>query len=157
VACVDPATIGPSPSDFYEGPTAIDAVALSCSADQGEWDMAVDTVGWTAGGDFAWTADGLYLEEHSLLSEEADFYGGWDHLEAEVGITADPRNAGGGSTALFCDTPTRQTLRGYLVIYHPDTEEPVDCRTWEAASGGPAFDWEAAGYPPCSEVVVLAF
>ena len=132
-------------SDFYDGPTQIEALSVSCSAADDLWTVQVDTAGWTAGGIFAWTADGLYIEEHDLYSDEADFYGAWDLLLAELAVSADPQAASrNSSTALLCDPPTREGLRGWLSIYDPETEEPVDCRIW-----GEDFDWELAGYAPC--------
>ena len=120
-------------------------MAVTCSADDDAWVIQVDTVGWTAGGELAWTADGVYLEEHALVSDEADFSGAWDRLLLQLNVVADPRDQSrNSSTALLCDAPTREALRGWLVIYDPDTEEPVDCRTW-----GDTYSWEAAGYAPC--------
>jgi hypothetical protein len=148
-----PDYIGYDPDEFYTGPTAIEEVSLSCAADGDEWTLTIGTVGWTAGGLFAWSPDGYYLEEHDIVSDEADFYGAWDLLVAELSIAADPRDVSkGSSTALLCDTPTREGLRGWLVIYDPETEEEIDCRTW-----GAAMDWEAEGYSPCSESITLEF
>lgn len=152
-ACAAPGSSDLTPDEFYDGETSIDVVGVSCSADNDEWIIQVDTFGWTAGGAMVWTADGLYLEEHNLVSDEADFSGAWDLLLLELSVAADPRDQSkNSSTSLLCDPPTRDSLRGWLVIYDPETEEAVDCRTW-----GAAFDWENAGYPPCdvSEAIEL--
>jgi len=152
-SCAAPPGTTLTPDDFYTGETSIDALSVSCSADQDEWTVQVDTVGWTAGGELVWTADGQYLEEHSIVSDEADSSGAWDLLLLELNVVADPRDQSrSSSTALLCDPPTRETLRGLLVILDPETEAAIDCRTW-----GAPFGWEAAGYSPCdtSEVIEI--
>ena len=151
--CVPDVPEADSESAFFAGPTSIDSVSLDCSASDDRWEIAVETTGWTAGGLFAWTADGVYLEEHPLISTAADFYGAWDELETTLSISADPRDASrGSSTALLCDAPTREGLRGWLVVYDPDTEEEVDCRVW-----GPDHTWDLSGYSTCEETLELAF
>lgn len=144
-ACEKPTFYDSEGTDFYTGDTSIDALDVGCSAEDDAWTIQVDTVGWTAGGEMVWTADGVYLEEHNIISDEADADGAWDLLLLELSVVADPRNQSkSSSTALLCDTPTREALRGWLIILDPETEEAIDCRTW-----GEPYDWEAAGYDPC--------
>ncbi|MCB9759581.1 MAG: hypothetical protein H6739_07045 [Alphaproteobacteria bacterium] len=142
LACAPPPVFDDPAS--YEGPTLITAVTPGCSVESESWSLTVETEGWTGGGLFSMSLDGLRVEGHELLSREAAPDGSWDRLVLDLDIIADPAEVQlGETTGYLCEDEGDLAFR--VVVFDPDDGQKADCRVW-----GQALDWNAAaGYSDC--------
>lgn len=133
-ACSVPQGGGEAGQPLHGGVPAITDIQGDCSVDEQTWTFDVMTDAWTANGNLYLAADTLYMERHPLVSLEAAADGTSDHLQAQVTIQADWRDASPGSaTAFQCNPSTWDTLNFRVVVYTPGTSEVGDCRSWGPA------------------------
>ncbi len=145
------ACAGPVPSAdtaaIATDPPVITSGSWDCSAEDDRWSFTVDTRFWTGNGSVLLSVDGVYVEEHGLRSTESAADGTADHLELELGIEADPRDASPGtSTAFLCDVSTREDLSGRFSVSAPGSSEEADCRQWGA------LDFTVLGLETCGSL-----
>ena len=146
-ACAVPQGGGDVGQPLYDAVPSITDIDGTCSVDAQTWTFDVTTNAWTANGNLYLAADTLYLERHPLTSIEAAADGTADHLQAQVAIQADWRDASPGSaTAFQCNPSTWETLNFRVVVYTPGTSDVGDCRSWGPAPSN--FD-SFSSVPPC--------
>ena len=119
----------------------ITAAAVDCDVPSARWTFDLSADAWTGQGKFYLSADGDYIEQHSLPSISAPADGSGDTLRRQLSIVATWRDASpNSSTAFGCSTPD---LTGVMFIYSRDGTTPTDCvhfgerpdrwATWNAA------------------------
>ncbi|MCP4810423.1 MAG: hypothetical protein GY884_34240, partial [Proteobacteria bacterium] len=100
-------------SAIVRDPPEITAASWTCSASDDRWTFEVDTRNWTGNGEVLLALDLDYVENHAMRSSESGADGSWDHLELELSVEADPRDAtSGASTAFLCDVSTKEGISG---------------------------------------------
>jgi hypothetical protein len=125
-ACAAPRNLASS-GPFHDEPATIASVAFGCD-DEG-WRLVVDTEHWTYGGRLYMGSESASIESHRVYSTSAAADGSSDHLELELGIVADFRDAQPGSTSawLCSDAPELSYL---VTVLLADGSDRADCRTW---------------------------
>jgi hypothetical protein len=113
---------------FFDDPATIDALVFGCDEKAATWTLEIDTEHWTAGGRLYMGTDANDLESHRVYSTSAASDGSSDHLELELGIVADFRDAEPGSTSAWLCSD--QLDLSYLVtVALADGSDVADCRT----------------------------
>ena len=134
-------------SELALAPPTITEASLSCSAADDLWTFEVTTTSWTGNGTVLLALDLDYVEEHEIRSEESGADGSWDHLELELSVEADPRDATpGSSTAFLCDVSTKEGISGRIAVEAPEGGGEADCRQWGE------LDFASLGFAACSSL-----
>jgi hypothetical protein len=134
---------------LHDEPPLIDRISFGCSSETPSWSFEVLTRGWTGSGTLYMATRTDYLERHVVRSVEAATDGTSDHLELDLLIVPDWRDAvSGASTAFLCNASTRAALN-YRLMVHDTRGEDADCRSWGA---DPTFFDGLADVPACAEV-----
>lgn len=103
----------------------ITTASVQCDVRTATWSFELGTDAWTGAGRLHLSADGDYVEKHSLPSISAATDGTWDTLKRDLPIVATWRDAvADSSTAFACDTPE---LAGVLSAYSRDGSTRTDC------------------------------
>ncbi len=114
---------------------------VECDVPSARWTFNVAADAWTGQGKLYLSADGDYIEQHTLPSIGAPADGSGDSLRRQLNIVATWRDAVPNSTTAFgCSTPA---LTGVMFVYSRDGSTPTDCvnfgdapsrwATWNAA------------------------
>lgn len=103
----------------------ITSTTVECDVDTAEWTITVGTDAWTGNGTLYLSADGAYIEQHTLPSTSAPADGSADTLERNLSIVATWRDAvANSSTAFGCATPD---LAGIANVTSRDGSAVTDC------------------------------
>ena len=121
--CYQWPTVTPDPLDTTS-PQIVDA-SVTCDVATAQWSFALDTDAWSGGGKLSLSADGEYVEQHTLTSTSAAADGTSDRLERDLAIVATWRDAAKDtSTAFACDAAG---LAGILDVYSRDGSALTSC------------------------------
>lgn len=146
-APLDPDTGRPAPS--YEDPVIVEATAV-CDVAEARWTFEVATQGWTGNGQVLLSADGSYVEKHTMYSVGAAADETSDALALSLAVVRDFRNVvAGTSTAFNCDAAG---LAGVIRVYDRTGDAVADCRAFGSAPERWA-EWDASA---ACEVVLPA-
>lgn len=133
VACAPDPTDARATSDIALAAPNITDASVACDADDAEWIFRADADAWTGNGQVVLSADGDYVERHTLYSTAAAADGSSDSLQLTLDVEADWRDVSSGSSTLFnCGAAE---LGGILRIYTRDGSEQADCRVFGASPG----------------------
>ncbi len=103
----------------------ITSASVTCDERAATWLFEVGTDAWTGNGIVYLSADGAYIETHSLLSTTSAADGSSDTLERSLVIVASWRDVTtNASTAFGCATPA---LAGVLEVYERTGDARTDC------------------------------
>ena len=141
---IPPGDVPDSPVD--PGPPELTSLAWGCDADGDRWERLADTLSWTGGGTRWLTADGSYVERHTVRSIRAEPDGSADQVRVRLDGEPDWRLVQpGSSTAFTCGAPPD----GLFVVFDL-AGEPADC-AWL----GPGQAWMSVdGLPGCDDPYV---
>ena len=109
----------------FEDPHIVDFES-SCDVAEDSWLFVVESDAWTGNG-LLWLRDpDGFEEEHPLISTGAQADGAGDHLEIDLKIVGDWRDAQRGkSTRWPCSI--QEDLSMLVEIYHPKRHTATDC------------------------------
>jgi len=121
---------------------SLTAVSVTCDVADAEWGFTATTDAWTGNGQVLLSADGAYVEKHTMYSKSAAADGSADALALMLTIEPDWRDVTvGSSTAFNCN---EAELTGILRVWSRDGTEQADCRafgvsperweTWDAGA-----------------------
>lgn len=103
----------------------ITQTTVSCDVNAARWSIKVTTDAWTGLGRLYLSADGDYVEQHTLPSVSAPSDGSSDTLSRELAIVASWRDVDpDSSTAFGCATPE---LTGVILVYSRTGSTRTDC------------------------------
>ncbi len=103
----------------------ITSTTVACDVDAADWTFTVATDAWTGNGMLYLSADGEYVEQHTLPSTSAPADGTSDKLVRTLSIVATWRDAvANSSTAFGCATPD---LAGIVNVSARDGSAVTDC------------------------------
>lgn len=103
----------------------ITTAAVDCDVPSARWTFDITADAWTGQGKLFLSADGDYIEQHSVPSIEAPADGSADTLRRQLNIVATWRDASANSSTAFgCGTPA---LTGVMLIYSRDGTTATDC------------------------------
>ena len=136
----------------YDDPVIVSATA-TCDVAEARWSFEVATEGWTGNGQVLLSADGSYIERHTMFSVGAAADGSSDALALSLAVVRDFRDVvAGTSTAFNCDAAG---LAGVLRVYDRPGDTVADCRAFgEAPERWSGWDPSAACdtlLPPAEE------
>lgn len=127
-ACLGAAPDAVDTGEIPDRVPAIVSASVTCDADDAVWRFVVETDAWTGNGQVALSTDGDYVERHTMYSASAAADGSADHLELELDVVGDWRDANAGSSTAFnCQEPD---LAGVLRVYTRDGDDVADCRAF---------------------------
>jgi hypothetical protein len=127
-ACMAPAN-PENEGPFFDEPATIAELWFGCDEKAAHWNLVIDTEHWTHGGHLYMGKDAKSIESHRVYSESAAADGSTDHLELELGIVADFRDAQPGATsAWLCSDEA--ALSFMVTVDLADGSDVADCRTW---------------------------
>ena len=134
-ACYQWPNVTPDPLQTTD--PQITTASVQCDVRAATWGFELETDAWTGTGRLHLSADGEYIEKHSLPSVSAAADGSWDRLKRDLSVVATWRDAvADSSTAFPCDTAS---LAGVFSVYSRDGSTRTDC----VAFGEDPERWQA--------------
>jgi hypothetical protein len=107
------------------------SASVECREAEQFWRFEATADAWTGNGSVRLSADGAYIERHTMYSREAAYDGSSDALRLDLGIVADFRDVVLGTTTAFnCHSAG---VSGILEILERDGRTTADCRVFGEA------------------------